>query len=319
MLAKFGFGLHDAGRQERGIRRRLRHGPRAHDEPPPCSEAYRSAHLALILGVMVALADGEVDAREREALLAISRQSAGLSPDESRRLTADLAWLEANPAMLGDIKAHLAGLSDDARRHLLDVAVRVSMADDVVTAREVSVIERIGRQLGLDPSAIYSRLHGARTATSPDPDDELREVVAPDPRRPTPASASIAGAPSPDAVLDQGRLAAIRSETLGISTLLGEIFAEDEATPAPAVVAPPAPATAGREGLDARHAALLEALSAREEWAAADFERLAREAGLMPGPARDALNEWSLDRHDELLIEGDDPVVVNFDLVMEGA
>ena len=291
---------------------------RAKDEISPCSDAYRSAHLALVLGVMVALADGHVDAREREALLAIGRQSAGLSPDETRRLVADLAWLESSPALLGDLKTHLSGLSPDIKRHLLDVAVGISMADDVITTREVSILERISRQLGLDPTIVYSRLHGAHRAPTPHPDDDLPEVIAPSERRPVTAPLSIAGAPRPDVGLDLGRLAAIRTETMGISTLLGEIFAEDEEVSTP-VVAEPAPATTrGHDGLDAKHSALLETLSTREEWTSADFERLVRGSGLMPGAARDVLNDWSLDRHDELVLEGDDPVVVNVHLVMEG-
>ena len=322
VLAKFGFGLvpdpaHTLRVGKTGSSVVVFALAGAHDEVPPCSDAYRSAHLALVLGVMVALADGHVDARERKALLAIGRQSVGLSADEARRLAADLAWLEASPALLGDLKAHLAGLPADARRDLLDVAVQVSMADDVVTAREVSVLERIGRQLGLDPATVYSRLHGARRASTLRPDDDLPEVVAPPARVSAPTSPPVLGAPT-DSGLDLGRLAAIRTETLGISTLLGEIFAEDEDAAASVVVDPPPPTAGGRDGLDAKHDALLASLATREEWTSADFERLVRGAGLMPGAARDTLNDWSLDRHDELVLEGDDPVLVNVQLVLEG-
>jgi hypothetical protein len=31
----------------------------------------------------------------------------------------------------------------------------------------------------------------------------------------------------------------------------------------------------------------------------------------MPGAVRETLNEWALENHDELLLEGDDPLDVN--------
>ncbi|MBN9000230.1 MAG: hypothetical protein J0H54_12835, partial [Rhizobiales bacterium] len=49
----------------------------------------------------------------------------------------------------------------------------------------------------------------------------------------------------------------------------------------------------------------------RAEWSAADFEQLCRSAGLMPGAARQAINDWALDRFDELLLEDEEPIVVN--------
>ena len=71
-------------------------------------------------------------------------------------------------------------------------------------------------------------------------------------------------------------------------------------------------------GLDTTHSALLERLSTREEWTSENFERLVREAGLMPGAARDVLNEWSLDRYNELVLEGDAPVVVHTCFTVQG-
>ncbi len=323
VLARFGFGLvpdstYTVRTGKAGTSVVVFALGEAHDDVPPCSDAYRSAHLALALGVMVAVADGHVDARERDALLAIARQFPGLSPDEARRLAADLAWFEANPAMLGDLKAHLGALPAASKRQLLDVAVGVSMADDVVTAREVSILEKIGRQLGLDPAVVYSRLHAVRCASIPQADDDLPEVIAPAARGSASAPPPIAGGAAPDPGLDLGRLAAIRTETLGISSLLGEIFADEEEVTAPVAVEPIPPTTGGGDGLDAKHSALLVALSTRDEWTSADFERLVREAGLMSGAAREALNEWSLEKHDELVLEGEDPVVVNVHLVLEG-
>jgi hypothetical protein len=35
----------------------------------------------------------------------------------------------------------------------------------------------------------------------------------------------------------------------------------------------------------------------------------------MPGGAVESLNDWALDRHGDVLLEGDDPIAVNQDLV----
>ena len=324
ILARFGFGVVPdpvftmrAGKPGASVVVFALERPR--DDVAPRSDAYGSAHLALALGVMVAVADGRVDERERDALRAIARQRQGLAPDEICRLEADLRWFEANPTVLSDVKAHIKDLSLDERRQLLDTTAAVSMADGVVAAREVSVLERIGRQLGLDPAEVYSRLHGAVRSPAHGPDDDLREVVAPDGRVPATPTLPATRAPALEPGLDPLRLAAIRAETLGTSSLLGDIFADEEEARPP--VADPAPATADARfaGLDARHSTLLDALSTKGEWPVAEFERLAREAGLMPGAARDALNDWSLDAHDEMLLDGDDPVTVDLDLVKERA
>ena len=39
----------------------------------------------------------------------------------------------------------------------------------------------------------------------------------------------------------------------------------------------------------------------------------------MPGAVINTLNDWALDRHDDLLLEGDDPIVVNLHIVFAEA
>ncbi len=69
------------------------------------------------------------------------------------------------------------------------------------------------------------------------------------------------------------------------------------------------------DGLERRYGALITELRNSDVWTAADFDSLVRQAGLMPGAAMEAINNWALDRYDELLIEGDDPIYISNHLI----
>lgn len=124
-------------------------------------------------------------------------------------------------------------------------------------------------------------------------------------------------------MVDAARLAAIRAETAAVSSVLADVFDDAEA-PAPAAaasegVSPAAAAEAPERyaGLDPRHGQFLHELAARESWPRAEFDRLAREFGLMPGAAMENLNAWAFERFDEPLVEEGDPVQLNLHLLPE--
>ena len=262
------------------------------------TDAYRMAHLSLALGTMVAAADGLIDEAERQLLDATATGSPGLAVDEAARLRADRMWFEANPTILGDIRAAVAASDEPSRRRLLRDAAAIASADRTVSAHEVALLERLAKQLGLDTSTAYGLLHGNTEALSPERERPGR----------------------PAAGVDALRLAAIRAETLGTATILDGIFEDIEDNPDPSPPPPPAATgfgAGGPDGLDGRHASLLAELTARGSWLRAEFDRIARGCGLMPGSAMQVLNDWALDTFDELLLEGDDEVVVNMGLVPE--
>ena len=260
------------------------------------TDAYRMAHLSLALGTMVAAADGLIDEAERQLLDAAATGGPGLAVDEVTRLRADRMWFEANPTVLGDIRAAVAASDEPSRRRLIRDAAAIASVNGTVSAREVALLERLAKQLGLDASAAYGVLHGS--------------TEAPSLERKQPGQ--------PAAGVDALRLAAIRAETLSTATILDGIFEDEEEDPDP----PPIPAATGSgaggpDGLDGRHASLLAELSERGSWPRAEFDRIARGRGLMPGSAMQVLNDWALDTFDELLLQGDDEVVVNMVLVLE--
>ena len=69
-----------------------------------------------------------------------------------------------------------------------------------------------------------------------------------------------------------------------------------------------------KNGLDAKHKAVLSEILHRPSWPLADFRVVAAKAGLMPWACFTTLNEWVFDTYADLLLEGDQIVTVNQNL-----
>lgn len=271
------------------------------------SDQYRLTYVSLALGVVIASSDGSVSDVERRILSRLILDTPGLSEQEQRRLVADFRWLEASPLAVSDLRQFLKESTPEFRTTLMNSLLPIAAADGKTDAGEVQVLEKVAKALGLDTSIIYQALH----RIAPDGDD-LSTVEAP--RQgvghaiPTSKRASGSG-------VDATRLAAIRAETAHASGLLQEIFADDEGEAANAETAVPPTSLDGE--LDQRHRVLLGELVTRPQWSEEDFERLVRQAGLMPHGARTKINDWAIERFDELILEGDRTIVVNRSVVLE--
>lgn len=75
------------------------------------------------------------------------------------------------------------------------------------------------------------------------------------------------------------------------------------------------PAAASASELDQRHRVLLDELMTRREWSEEDFDRLVQRAGLVSRSVRSKLNDWSVERFDDVILDGDDPISVNSRIV----
>jgi uncharacterized tellurite resistance protein B-like protein len=272
------------------------------------SERYRLTYMALALGMVIAKADGIMSDDERRLLSRLVLETPDLADAERRRLVADFRWLESNPLAVSDLRKQLKDASLDFRKALMAQLITIAAADGQMTPEEVAILEKLAQVLALDRSSIYQGLHSAGTG------DDAPMVMRPG----APSGPGIPRAPAARRTgVDSDRLAAIRAETAGASNILGEIFADDED---PAVEKPSATITAGDDGeLDTRHRVLLEELATRPQWSREEFDRFLRQAGLMPGSVISKLNEWSLARCDELVLEGDDPIVINSAAILEDA
>lgn len=277
------------------------------------SEGYRHAQIKVALGMMVALADGVVEPSEQRALVDLIERADGLDVGERRRLAAEIRVQKEDPHALTDLKTRLKALPAEVRGRLADEIVTVAGVDGIVDPREVALLEKLFRQIDVDERTLYARLHGGVASTVPagmegNGGHAANEASAPPKKLAAPSAAGI----------DPAKLAAIRHATVGVTSVLSEIFAEDEPEemlPDTVVETAWTDDEGGLDGLDRRHRSLVVEILEQTEWSKDDFDRLVRGVGLMPGAAIETLNDWAYDRFDECLLEGDDPIVANAHLL----
>ncbi|WP_299211245.1 TerB N-terminal domain-containing protein [uncultured Tateyamaria sp.] len=255
------------------------------------SASYQTALMELALASFVAHADGRIAQAERKALEIQVASVEGLNEQERRRLWANMEWFLAVPPDMTLLRRKLKDVGVEDQTAMRVALVGAAHADGVIQSEEVASIEKVYKALGLDPSLAYSDLHAGEIADTP------RTVRSAQPGR------SGEAIPEPDKangpVLDASRIAAIRSDTERVSSVLGQIFeAEEDAEESNG----PSVSTLFK-GLDAKHGALLLDLVGQEHWTEDAFEQLCGQHGLMPSGALEAVNEWAFETHDEALLD----------------
>ncbi|HBO43484.1 MAG TPA: hypothetical protein DD670_06050 [Planctomycetaceae bacterium] len=283
------------------------------EDPPSEAEKkeFQAALLMLILGAIVAHADGRVDPAERQQLLGHIQSARNLSEAHKARLWANLDWLLDSPPELRTIKRHFAALGNDEKTAVGRLLIAIAGADGGIDPSEVAAIEKIFDGLGLPAESVYSELHSLAVVT---PSDEPI-TVHPESRGrggyaiPQPPAVRSEGETN-RIVLDQSRIAAIMAETSKVSDTLASIFGEPEEQ-ASETSEDVNEADEIFLGPDSKHDALIRELLTRSQWAADEFSQLAKRFDLMPGGALEAINEWSFEVHEELLIEGDEVLEIN--------
>jgi tellurite resistance protein len=254
------------------------------------SDSYRSALIELALGSFVAHADGRIAEPERRALVD-QVSAATLSDQERRRLRANLEWFLAVPPDMTLLRRKLKDVGQDSHAAMRAALVDAAHADGIIHSEEVASIEKIYKALGLDPALAYSDLHAGEVADGP------RTVRASQPGRPGEAIPEVKKASGPK--LDASRIAAIRSDTERVSSVLGQIFdVEEEESGASG------PASQSQlAGLDPKHGALVLELLTREHWSETEFETICASHGLMASGALEVVNEWAFETYDEALLD----------------
>jgi hypothetical protein len=118
--------------------------------------------------------------------------------------------------------------------------------------------------------------------------------------------------------LDAARVAALKADSVKVSELLGDVFHESASAESAE------PLAEYREeaepmllDLDSDHAGLLRALLQRAQWTRGELEELCADWGLMSGGAIERINEAGFSRFDQPLIEGEDPIDINRQLILE--
>lgn len=260
------------------------------DQLEDVSTTYRASLVELALGSFVAHADGKIADAERKSLLERIAQTEGLTEQERRRLFANLEWLLAIPPDLSLLRKKLKETGPESQSALRAALVSAAHADGAVQSEEVAGIEKIYKALGLDPALVYSDLHAGDARGGP-----IR-VKAAEPGAPGEAiPAEKVAALQP---LDAARIAAIRTDTERVSTVLEEIFASDLDDDHVEGMAPSV-----LKSLDQRHAGLVRDLICQEHWTQDAFDALCKQFGVMSSGTLEAVNEWAFETYDEALLD----------------
>lgn len=271
------------------------------------SEKYKNNLLAIALGSFIAHADGTIAAKERNALEA-RIDAAALPGPERARLLANLQWMLAVPPDLALFRRRLKDAPEGARHELGQVALAMAAADGVIDPGEIKSIERLYKSIGLTTDGIYSDLHALTARIEP---VTVRTAGAP--------ARDFAVPPPPErygkVVLDAGRVASLMADTARVSSVLGDIFRDDEAEEE--LEETQEDSGIGFSGLDAQHSAFLGELLTRPQWDEAELATLAGQFRLMRAGALETLNEWSFERFGDVLIEEYEGYELNPDVVAE--
>lgn len=278
------------------------------------SEAYRSAIVSLAVGTLVAHSDGRIDASEREHLAGQIDANSSVTEAERARLHANLSWMAVVPPDMSMLRSCLRNATESARSALGQLAVAAAGVDGKIDAEEIRMIERLYAAMNLERERIYTDLHALSSAPEPvtvrRADPASREFAIPSPPRETPAG-SVA--------LDAARVSAVMADTVRVSRVLGDIFADDgDDYDDEDVVEGPASDTEDRfVGLDAPHKAVAAVLITRHRWTEDEVAALADEHQLMAAGALETINEWAFGSLGDALVEQYDGYEVNGDLAQE--
>ena len=273
---------------------------------------YPPALLSLVMGTFIAHADGTVSEMERRHLIERFMSSKVLSASEKARLQANLDWMMAVPPDLGPIRRRIREIGDEVRHGLGRLALAVVGADGVVDPAEIKAIHKLFRILDIEADGIDRDLHAL--AAAPEPVTGRQQTAAPDNAMPLPEPERASTAEPGPIVLDRRRVAELMEDTVEVSNLLHAVFTEngDNAEgEQPDAAADPGDRFAG---LDGRHRGFAEELMRQRSWTPQQFEKLARQFGLMPLGAIETINEWAVERHGAGMIDQDEEFKVNLEV-----
>ena len=274
---------------------------------------YAPALLSLVMGTFVAHADGTVSELERRHLTERFESSNVLSSSEKARLRANLDWMMAVPPDLGLIRRRVTNVGEEVRHGLGRLALAVVGADGVVDPAEIKAIQKLYRILDVETEGIYRELHALAATSEP---VTVFQPTSPDTQYAIPAQPEKTAVTDDRVpiVLDQERVATIMADTTQVSNALHAVFSHEEED-AEVDRTEEANGTTDQSerfaGLDAKHQSLVEELISRPSWTPQDFEKLARQFGLMPSGALETINEWAFERYEAGLIEEDETFEVN--------
>lgn len=269
----------------------------ANDRP---SAGFGLTALLLRLASTVAASDGDFSDAEAHKLRQEIEANGDLTQGERHRLLARMAIYRIKAPALTGLKSVITACSENDRQRVTDFLITMAFADGTVAPGEVKVMEKVYTLFGLDPAALYTRLHGLSAGSST---AGTKQAVA-GPIR-----------------LDAAKVRQLRKDSEEITRKLAVIFNAEQPLeePVPEVEKDPAgvdPATTVLV-LDEAHAGLLVLLAGRPQWSRVEFEDVCADRGLMPDGAIERINDAAFSKFDQPVIDGDDPLEIAIHLLEE--
>ena len=260
------------------------------------SENFKDLLVTIEVGSFIAHADGTIVSQERSALEA-RIHATELSDVERARLLANLQWMLAVPPDLVLFRQRVNDIPGNNRHELAQFALAMIVADGVIDPREIEAVKKLYQTMGLTPDNVYSDLHALKTQSELVTDRKDYESE------------------HDNVILDPERVTLVMANTEHVSSILKNIFHDDE------IEEKPNETSENTEedflGLDEQHATFLRELLTRPHWDEAEFATLTDHFQLMPKGTVETLNEWSFNRFGDVLIEEDEGYELNPDIVIE--
>ena len=262
------------------------------------TEAYRRAILKLAVGSFIAHSDGRIDSAEQDHMAARIDANRSVIEAERARLHANLAWMIAVPPDLNMLRNQFRDTSESVRRALGQLAAATAGSDGIVSREEIRSLEKLYSSLGLDRDLVYTDLHSLTSSSEPvivrpgiQATDEFAIPLPPE------------EAPPGGVELDEERISSVMSDTVRVSQVLGQVFADDEDAEGEDdenIV----PGEEDRfDGLDPAHRAVASVLMTRQEWTEEEVASLASEHQLMVAGMIETINEWAYEKFGDALVE----------------
>ncbi len=286
--------------------------PEGVNELEDVSKDYKSTLFTIAIGSFVAHADGSMNELERKSLIARVDQ-AKVSDMERARLHANIQWMLAVPPNLNLFRRRFKNVAENVRHELGQMALAMVTVDGSIDPVEIKSISMLYKTMGLNVESVYSDLHNLSTSSDP---------VTVKPAGQTAPGFTIPSPPNSSAgfTLDSERVASVMANTERVSSILGEIFAEEDPKEETNSENLQDENDFGHPGLDDRHSAFLTELISQSRWETSEFELLASQFKLMHSGALETINDWSFENHGDVLIEEYNGYELNreiFDKLME--
>jgi tellurite resistance protein len=321
VLEKFGYGLEPDPRfgganlkaEGKAVLFRL-----TEDAPKTASQEYRAATVLLHLAASISGADGVVADSERDHLKTHLEDAFEMSIGEKTRLRAHLDWLLHSPPGLAGIKKRVESLKEAEKKVIATFCVSVAGADGYIDPSEIKTLTKFYPILGLAADDVFTHIHSMMSAAPvPSVDGPVTVQRANESAKgyAIPMQPNVDEMRSKGVDLDMSIIQAKLKETAKVTEILESIFQDDE--PEKFVPEPVEEDVPTIGSLDAAHTKLLKALVKKEKWSRAEFEELAEKSGLLPDGALDLINDAAYDICDEPLCDGDDPILVEIEVVKE--